>query len=64
MTLEEARATVVNYRNNQGRTIGDLADSKNQKDHELLVWFATSARALKSYKAEADAAKVVLANEK
>lgn len=64
MPLDEARATVISYRNFAGRTIGELADSGNQKDHELLVWFATSARAAVKYEKEVAAAQAVLANEK
>lgn len=63
MPLDEARATVISYRNYAGRTIGELADSSNPKDREVLVWFATSARAAGRYEKEVAAAKAVLANE-
>lgn len=64
MDLETARNTVINYRTFSGRTMGELADSENQKDHELLVWFATSSRAATRYPDEVAAAKVIIANQK
>lgn len=64
MDLEAARSTVINYRTFSGRTMGELADSDNQKDHELLVWFATSSRAANKYPDEVAAAKAIIANQK
>ncbi len=64
MDLETARNTVINYRTFSGRTMGELADSENQKDHELLVWFATSSRAATRYPDEVAAAKAIIANQK
>lgn len=63
MSVEEARKVTVSYRNFAGRTIGDLFDSENKRDRELLNWFATSERAQNKYVTESEAAKVMLASE-
>lgn len=61
--VEDAMKLVISYRNYQGRTIGDLYNSKDPSERKILDWFATSNVAAERHPKESLAAKTVLAKD-
>lgn len=61
--VEDAMKLVISYRNYQGRTIGDLYNSKDPSERKILDWFATSNVAAERHPRESLASKTVLSKD-
>lgn len=62
-SFEDAMKLVISYRNYQGRTIGDLYNSKDPSERKILDWFATSNVAAERHPRESLASKTVLSKD-
>ena len=62
-SVDDAMKLVISYRNYQGRTIGDLYNSKDPSERKILDWFATSNVAAERHPKESLASKTVLSQD-